>query len=94
MGGNGIIFGVDMSSSAHIDNNNKYILILVKDPTQVLEHILTAENLCSINFTKKNTKFYLSFYYNGANSCLFVNVTKIIKFKPKYSETFPYPLCL
>ena len=28
---NVIIFGVDMSSSAHIDNKKKYILILGKD---------------------------------------------------------------
>ena len=34
MGGNVIIFGVDMSSSLHIDNKNKDILILVEGPTQ------------------------------------------------------------
>ena len=32
-----------MSSSSHIDNRKKYILILRKDPTQGLEHTLTAE---------------------------------------------------
>ena len=46
-GGNGqnvIIFGVDMNSSIHVDNKGKYILILGKDPMQVLgEHSLTAE---------------------------------------------------
>ena len=36
---NVIIFGVDMSSSPHIDNKGKDILILGKDPTQGLgEH--------------------------------------------------------
>ena len=34
MGENIIIFGVDMSSSLHIDNKNKDILILVEGPTQ------------------------------------------------------------
>ena len=34
MGENVIIFGVDMSSSLHIDNKNKDILILVEGPTQ------------------------------------------------------------
>ena len=48
----------------------------------------------SINFTKENTKFCLRLHYNGAGSYLFVNGTKIIKFKAKDSEITPYPLCL
>ena len=39
-------------------------------------------------------KFCLSLHYNGADSCLFVNGTEIIKFKAKYSEIFATPLCL
>ena len=42
-GQNIIIFGADMSSSAHIDNKGKNILILGIGPTQRLEHTLTAE---------------------------------------------------
>ena len=42
-GQNVLIFGVDMSSSAHIDNKKKDILVLGKGPTQGLEHTLTAE---------------------------------------------------
>ena len=42
-GQNIIIFGVDMSFSAHIDNKKKDILILGKGPTQGLEHTLTAK---------------------------------------------------
>ena len=38
-----IIFGVDMSSSPHINNKKKYILILGKGPTQGLEHTMTAK---------------------------------------------------
>ena len=34
-----------MSSSAHIDNKKKYILVLRKGPTQGLEHTLTAEKM-------------------------------------------------
>ena len=52
-GQNVIIFGVDMSSSAHIDNKKKGILIFGKGPTQGLEHTLTAERMYSINFTVK-----------------------------------------
>ena len=46
---NVIIFGVDMSSSPHIDNNKKDILILGKGPTQGLEHTMTVEKIFSIN---------------------------------------------
>ena len=42
-GQNIIIFGADMSSSAHIDNKGKNILILGIGPTQRLGHTLTAE---------------------------------------------------
>ena len=64
-----------MSSSLHIDNEKKYILILDKGPTQRLEQTLTAEELYSINFTKDNTKVCLSLHYNRANSYLFVHGT-------------------
>ena len=83
-----------MSSSTKIDNRKKDILILGKSPTQGLEHTLAAEKLYSINFTKENTKFCLSLYYNGANSYLFANGKDIIKFKAKDSEITPYELCL
>ena len=51
-GQNLLIFGVDMSSSSHIDNK-KDILVLGKEPTQGLEHMLTAEKMHSINFREK-----------------------------------------
>ena len=66
-----------MSSSAHIDNKRKDILVLGKGPAQGLEHPLAAEKMYSINFTVTKKKFYLSLHYNGANSFLFVNGTEI-----------------
>ena len=48
----------------------------------------------SINFTKVNTKFYLSLHYNGANSYLFVNGAEIHKFTGKDSMVVPTNLCL
>ena len=63
-----IIFGVDMNSSAKVDNRKKDILILSKGPTQGLEHTLSAEKIYSINFTEHNKKFCLSLHYNGRNS--------------------------
>ena len=85
-GQNVLIFGADMSSSAHIDNKKKDILVLEKGPRQGLKHTLTAEKMCSIIFTVTKKKFCLRFHYNGANSYLFVNGTEIYKFKAKDSE--------
>ena len=50
-----------MSSSAHIDNKKKDILVLGKGPTQGLEHTLTAEKMYSINFTVTRKKFCFKF---------------------------------
>ena len=50
---NVIIFGVDMSSSPHINHKGKDFLILGKGPRQTGEHSLTAAKLYSINFTKE-----------------------------------------
>ena len=48
----------------------------------------------SINFTVTKKKFSLSLHYNGSNSYLFVNGTKICKFKVKDSAIVASPLCL
>ena len=93
-GQNILIFGADMSSSIHIDNKKKDILVLGKGPTQGLEHSLTAEKMYSINFTLKKKKFCLNLHYNGANSYLFVNGTEIYEFKTKDSGVFVGPICL
>ena len=90
-GQNVIIFGANMSSSAHIDNKKKDILVLGIGPTQGLEHTLTAEKMYSVNFFVTNIKFCLSLHYNGANSYLFVNGTEIYKFKAKDSEIVSSP---
>ena len=89
-----ILFGVDTSSSLHIANKNKDILILGKGSTKRLEHTLAAEKLYSIHFTEENRKFCLSLHYNEANRYLFVNGTEIIKFKAKDFEITAYPTCL
>ena len=84
---NGIIFGADMNSSVHVDNKGKDILIYGKGPTQRLDDTtLTAEAKYSINFTQSNRRFCSSLHYNGSNSVLFVNATKICQFKAKDSE--------
>ena len=89
-----LIFGADMSTSNHIDNKGKDILVLGRGPTQRLEKTLTAEKMYSINFTEAKKKFCLSLHYNVGNSYLFVNGTEIIKFKAKDSKFIASPLCL
>ena len=42
---NVLIFGADMSTSIHIDNKKKDILVLGRGPTQGLESTLTAEKM-------------------------------------------------
>ena len=80
-----------MSSSLHIDSKNKHTLILGKGPTRGLDNTkLTAEAKYPINFTESGKGQYLtinqlSLHYNGSNSFLFVNATKIYQFKAKYS---------
>ena len=90
-GQNVITFGVDMISSADIDNKKKDILVLGKGPTQGLEHTLTVEKMCSIKFTVTKKKFCLRLHYNEANSYLFVNGSEIHKFKAKDSKTVATP---
>ena len=72
-----------MSSSAHVDNKKKDILFIGNGPIQRLEDTLTAEKMCSINFTVTKKKFCLRLHYNGAKSYLFVNGTEIYKFNAK-----------
>ena len=93
-GQNVLIFGVDMSFSAHIDNKKKDMLVLGLVPTQGLEHTLIAEKMWSTNFIEKNKKFCLSLHYNGTNSYLFVNGTEIYKFRAKDSKIVATLLCL
>ena len=75
-----------MSSSAHIDNKNKDILIHGKGPTQGLDNTtLKAEAEYSIDFSRSQRNFCLNLHYNGSNDILFVNATKIYQFKAKNS---------
>ena len=76
-----------MSSSVHVDNKGKDILILGEGQMQELDDTtLTAEAKYPINFTRSNSAFVLSLHYNGSDSFLFVDATKIYQFKAKDSE--------
>ena len=94
-GKNVITFGADMSSSVHIDNKNKDILIFGEILTQRLDDTtLTAEVKYSINFKQSRKRFVVSVHYNGSNNFLFVNTTKIDQFEAKNSGIKDYTLCL
>ena len=91
---NVIIFGADMSSSVHVDNKNKDILILGEGPTQGYDDTTsTGEGKYPTNFTQLGKRFAVSLHYNGSNSFSFVNATKIYQFIVD-SDIKDYTLCL
>ena len=93
---NVVIFGVDNSSSSHSDNRQNNFLVLGEGPTYVINgRFGSPEKKFSINFTKSNTKFCLSWHYNADNSYLFVNGKEIFKFKADNKNVnFPSQFCL
>ena len=83
-----------MSSTVHIDNKANNILILGKRPTEgLVDTTLTAEAKYPIDFTQWGKGFVLRPHYNGNNSFLFVNATKICQFKAKDSGINDDTLC-
>ena len=88
-------FGADMSSPMDVNSKGKDMLILGEGTTQGLDDTtLTAEAKYLINFTQSEKRFVLSLHYNGSNSFLFVNATKVYQFKAKDSEIKDYALSL
>ena len=66
---NVIIFGVDNSSSVHIDGRNKNILVLGEGSTRGLEGAtIIAEAKHPINYTESGKRFVLNIHFNGSNS--------------------------
>ena len=89
--------GVDLSSSMHIDNKKKYLLIIVKGLTQGLDD----KAQYSVNVSRSNR----SLHYNGSNSFFSCNARKMYQLsnhkiqvkkyiKAKDSEIRKYHLCL
>ena len=78
---NVLIFIADMSTSIHIDNKKKEILVLGRGPTQGLESTLTAEKMYSINFTVIKKKFCLSLHYNRGIVIYLFMVQKFVNLK-------------
>ena len=67
-------FDVDNNLSSHSDNLKNNFLMLGKGPSFGINGSFDSpDKKISINFSKGNTKFSLSLYYNADNSYLFVN---------------------
>ena len=80
------IFGVDNSSSSHIDNPKNNLSVSCKGRSEGINSCVGSEGKkININFSEANTKFCLSLHYNGDESYLYVNQTEIYKFKGKYN---------
>ena len=83
-GRNVLIFGVDMSFSAHATNRANHIHLMGDGLTQgINDTTLYVEKNYWRNFTYPGKKFVLSLHYNGDNSYLFVNGRQELNFKAK-----------
>ena len=60
-----VIFGVDNSSSVHVNGRNKNIWVPYEGLTQSLEYAaITAESKYPFNFIDSEKQFVLSLHYN------------------------------
>ena len=74
-----------MSSSIHVDNKKKDILILDESPMQGLDDTkLTAEKMYYINFTEHNKKFIWICIIKDQIVIYLVMVLKFINLKQKF----------
>ena len=81
-----------MSSSMHVHNKRKNMLILCEGLTWY--HINSGSKISNPFFSQWEKRFVLTLHYNGSNSFLFVNVTKVCQFKAKELEIKDDALCL
>ena len=84
-----------MSSSVHVDNKEKDILILGEGPTWGLDDsTLTAEVKYPNNFTQSNEDLYQIYTIMEVTVSYLFQCSKIYQFKAKDSEIKKYLLCL
>ena len=87
-----VIFRVDNSSSVHIDNKKKDILVLGN--ARIRWYYDNNRSWKFYWFFEIRNKICLTLHYNGSKSFLFVNATKMYQFKAKHPEIKPYMLGL
>ena len=84
---NVLIFGADMSFSAHATNRANHIYLMGEGLTQGINDAkIYVEKNYYRNFTDPGKKFVLSLHYNGDDSYLFVNGRQELKFKCKTDQ--------
>ena len=94
-GRNVLIFGGDMSFSAHAFNKANHIYLMGDGLTQgINDTTIYAEKKYFRNFTEPNVKFVLSLHYNSNDSYLFVNSRQELKFKAKMDQLVKEKLCI
>ena len=94
-GRNVLIFGADMSFSAHTTSRANHIYLMGDGLTQGINNTtLYAENKYFRNFTDYGFKFVLSLHYNNDDSYLFVNGRQELKFKCKTVQLVKEKLCI
>ena len=94
-GRNVLIFGVDMSFSAHATNRANHIYVMGDGLTQgINDTTLYVEKKYFRNFTEYGFKFVLSLHYNKDDSYLFVKGRQELKFKYKTDQLVKEKLCI
>ena len=92
---NVLIFGADMSFSAHATNRANHIYLMGDGLTQgINDTTLYVEKNYWRNFTDPGKIFVLSLHYNDDDSYLFVNDRQELKFKCKTDQLVKEKLCL
>ena len=94
-GRNVLIFGVDMSFSAHSTNRANHIYLMGDGRTQgINDTTIYVEKNYWRNFTDPGKKFIISLHYNGDESYFFVNGRQELKFKAKTDQLVQEKLCI
>ena len=94
-GRNVLIFGVDMSFSAHATNRANHIYLMGDGFTQgINDTTLYVEKNYWRNFTDPGKKIIISLHYNGDESYFFVNGRQELKFKAKTDQLVKEKLCI
>ena len=94
-GRNVLIFGVDMSFSAHTTNRANHIYLTGDGLTQgINDTTLYVEKNYWRNFTDPGKKFIISLHYNGDENYFFVNGRQELKFKAKTDQLVKEKLCI
>ena len=90
-----LIFGADMSFSAHATNRVNHIYLMGDGFMQgINDTTLYVEKNYWKNFTDPGKKFIISLHYDGDESYFFVNGRQELKFKAKTDQLVQEKLCI